>query len=86
MNFHRAVDALYDRGLCDCAIVTVPSPEVPSNGYEVSRKNSTIAVRSNRDRGVIEPQSWLLHSGINAMIHGTRFQSKTTGENFAIDA
>ena len=86
MNFHRAVDAPYDRGLRDRAIMTVPSPEAPSDGYEVSRKNSTIAVRSNRDCGVIEPRLWLLHSGINAMIHGARFQLKTAGENFTIDA
>ena len=86
MNFHRAVDAPYDRGLCDRAIVTIPSPEAPSNGYEDSRKNSTIAIRLNRDRGVIEPPSWLFHSGINATIHGARFQLKMAGENFTIDA
>ena len=36
---------------------TVHSPDVSSDGSEVSWKNSTIALRSNRDRGTIEPRS-----------------------------
>ena len=63
---HRDV---LDRGIMDCAIAIVHSPEAPSNDGEDSRKNSTIAVRSNRDHDAIELQSWLFHRGINAMIH-----------------
>ena len=36
-----------------------------SNGVGNSWKNTTIAVRSNRDRGAIEPRSWILPPGIN---------------------
>ena len=36
----------------------------PSDGQDDSRKNSTIAVRSNRDRGAIEPRSLMFHHGI----------------------
>ena len=35
-----------------------------SDSSEVSSKNSTIAVRSNRDRGAIEPRSGSLFGGI----------------------
>ena len=40
----------------------------PSNDGESSWKNSTIAARSNRDRGAIELRSWLLQRGIGAAI------------------
>ena len=43
-----------------------------SDGGEVSWKNSTIAVRSNRDRGAIEPRSWIFHRGITSTIIGRR--------------
>ena len=43
---------------------TVHSPDVSSDGSEVSWKNSTIAVRSNRDRGMIEPRSASFRGGI----------------------
>ena len=57
-----------------------------SDGWEDSWKKSTIVVRSNRDRGAIEPRSWLFHRGINATIHGARFQLKTAGEKSTIEA
>ena len=44
-----------------------------SDGPEDSWKNSTIAVRSNRDRGAIEPRSWSVRCGINSMIVGDVF-------------
>ena len=40
------------------------SSRSPSDGGEDSWKNSTIAVRSNRDRGAIEPRSWVFRRGI----------------------
>ena len=43
---------------------TVPSPELQSDDLQDSWKNSTIAVRSNRDRGAIEPRSWNLRCWI----------------------
>ena len=48
---HRTVDAPHNHGLLDRAIVTIQSPEAQSDGLEDSRKNFTIADRSNRDRG-----------------------------------
>ena len=45
-----------------------PSYLIKSDGDEVSWKNSTIAVRSNRDRGAIEPRSWNFWHGLKAMI------------------
>ena len=42
----------------------------PSDGQDDSQKNSTIAVRSNRDRGAIELRSWIFHHGIISMIIG----------------
>ena len=56
---HRTVDAPRNQGLRDRAIVTIESPEAQSDGAEGSWKHSMIAVRSNRDRGAIEPRSWL---------------------------
>ena len=76
MNSHRAVDAPHNHGLRNPAIVIIHSPEAQSDGLEDSRKNSTIAVRSNRDRGAIEPRSWLFHRGINATISAHGFNSK----------
>ena len=54
---HQTTDAPRNHGLRDRAIVTILSPEAQSDGVEGSWKNSTIAVRSNRDRGVIKPRS-----------------------------
>ena len=73
---HRTVDAPHNHGLLDRAIVTIQSPEAQSDGLEDSRKNSTIAVRSNRDRGAIEPRSWPFHRGINATISAQGFNLK----------
>ena len=49
---------------------TIGSPPylIKSDGEEVSWKNSTIAVRSNCDRGVIERRSWNFRHGLKAMI------------------
>ena len=44
------------------------SVRFPSDGGEDSWKNHTIVVRSNGDRGAIEPQSWILCRGIDSMI------------------
>ena len=49
----------------DHAIVTLQLPEARSDGVEGLWKNSKIAVRSNRDRGAIEPRSWSICCGIN---------------------
>ena len=71
------------RDVLDHAIAIVHSPEAPSDGWEDSWKKSTIVVRSNRDRGAIEPRSWLLHRGNNATIlpiPGARFPLKMAGE------
>ena len=73
---HRTVDAPHNHSLLDRAIVMIHSPEAQSDGLEDLRKNSTIAVRSNRDCGVIEPRSWLSHRGINATISAQGFNSK----------
>ena len=73
---HRTVDAPHNHGLLDRAIVTIQSPEAQLNGLEDSRKNSTIAVRSNHDRSVIESRSWLFHRGISATISAQGFNSK----------
>ena len=78
------VDAPHDHNLLDRAIVTVPSPEALSDGYEVSRKNSTIAVRSNRDRGAIEPRSWLFHRGFTATISAHDLNSRR--HDFIVDS
>ena len=48
----------------DRAIVTLQSPEDRPDDVVGLWKNSTIAVRSNRDRGAIEPRSGSLHGGI----------------------
>ena len=49
---------------------TIGSPPylIKSDGEEVSWKNSTIAVRSNRDRGAIKLRSWNFRHGLKAMI------------------
>ena len=39
----------------------------PSDGQDNSQKNSMIAVRSNRNRGAIEPRSWIFCHGIISM-------------------
>ena len=65
---HQMVDAPRNHGLRDRAIVTIKSPEAQSDGVEGSWKNSTIAVRSNRDRGAIEPRSWIFNHGFKATI------------------
>ena len=48
--------------------------DASSDGGEDSRKNSTIAVWSNHDRGIIEPRSWLFYHENEATIHGAWFQ------------
>ena len=53
--FHWTADAPRNLGPRDCAIETLQSLEDRSDGVEGLWKNSTIAVRSSRDRGVIEP-------------------------------
>ena len=63
---HLTADAHRNRGPRDRAIVAIRSPEALSDGYEDMGKNSTIAVRSNRDRGVIEPRSRSICCGINS--------------------
>ena len=40
----------------------------PSDGWESAWKKSKIVARSNRNRGAIEPRSWLLHGGITSTI------------------
>ena len=58
-------------------IAIVHSPEAPSDGREDSWKNSTIAVRSNRDRGAIEPRLWIFHRGITSTrSHGDRVRPR----------
>ena len=50
-----------------------------SDGADVSWKNSTIAVRLNRDHGAIEPRSWSVHRGIASMgSDSDRWRIKTT--------
>ena len=58
------VDAPHDHSLLDRTIVTVPSPEALSGGYEDTWKNSTIEPRSRRDRAaIVELKLWnRLHS------------------------
>ena len=54
-----------------CLTIAIRPPthlKIQSDGVEDSWKNTTIAVRSNRDRGAIEPRSWILHCGIDSMI------------------
>ena len=65
--FHPMADAHRNHGPRDRAIVTIRSPEALSDGYEDTWKNSTIVVRSNRDRGPIEPRSWSLRYGITSI-------------------
>ena len=60
------MDPPHDRGAVDRGIAIVHSAEASSDGGEDSRQNSTIAVRSNRDRGAIEPRSWLFHREVEA--------------------
>ena len=47
---------------------TVHRFDASSDDPDASWKNSTIAVRSNRDRGAIEPRSWSVRGGINSTI------------------
>ena len=42
--------------------------DASSDDPDASWKNSTITVRSNRDRGAIEPRSWSVRCGINSTI------------------
>ena len=42
--------------------------DASSDDPDASWKNSTIVVRSNRDRGAIEPRSWSVRCGINSTI------------------
>ena len=75
----RTEQTAYDHSRRDRTIVTVPSPEALSDGYEDTWKNSTIAVQSNRDRGAIEPRSWKFRRGIVATeSNGGRLLTSTT--------
>ena len=47
---------------------TVLCFDASSDDPDALWKNSTIAVRSNRDRGAIEPRSWSVQCGINSTI------------------
>ena len=50
-----------------------------SDGYEDTLKNSTITVRSNRDRGAIELRSWKFQRGIASTgSDGGRLLTSTT--------
>ena len=51
------VDSHHDRGARDRRIAIVHPAGASTDGIDASWKNTTIAVRSNRDRGAIEPQS-----------------------------
>ena len=73
--FHRTADAPRNLGPCDRAIVTIQSSEVRSDGVEGLWKNSTIAVRSSRDRGAIEPRSRLDKAGIGELTWWNRCHS-----------
>ena len=42
--------------------------DASSDGPDASWKNTTIAIRSNRDRRIIEPRSWSVRCGINSTI------------------
>ena len=46
-----------------------------SDGVGDTWKNTTIAVRSNRDRGAIEPRSWILPRGIYSTTFARQFRS-----------
>ena len=46
-----------------------------SDGVGDAWKNTTIAVRSNHNRGAIEPRSWILPRGIYPTIIGRQFRS-----------
>ena len=59
-----AVDSHHDRGARDRWIAIVHPTGASSDGSEASWKNSTIAIRSNRDHGAIEPRSGSLRDGI----------------------
>ena len=62
------MDPPYDRGTLDRGIAIVHSAEAPSDDEEDSRKNPTIALRSNRNSGAIEPRWCVFHRGITSMI------------------
>ena len=47
--------------------------KISSDGVGDAWKNTTIAVRSNRDRGAIEPRSWILPHGIYPTIIERQF-------------
>ena len=62
------MDPPHDHGTLDQGIAIVHSAEAPSDGGEDSQKNPTIAVRLNRDRGAIQPRSWIFRHGITSTI------------------
>ena len=62
------------------------SVRFPSDDGEDSWKKSTIVARSNRDRGVIEPRSWLLQRGIEKTILSTDSDGNHLSTNITIDA
>ena len=67
-----AVDPPHDRGALDRGIAIVHPAEASLDGVEDSWKDTTIAVRSNRDRGAIKPRSWIFHRGIDSAIFRRR--------------
>ena len=67
--------------------------QAPSDGQDDSRKNSTIAVRSNRNRGAIEPRSWIFRRGITSTISNSihwriniKINSRSWPDHGAIEA
>ena len=77
--FHRTADAPRNLGPRDRAIVTLQSLKDRSDGVEELWKNSTIAVRSSRDRAAIEPRLGSIRGGITAIrVEGNRRTTRTT--------
>ena len=56
--FHRQTIAIFNNRTASGGLAS------QSDDFKGSWKNSTIAVRSNRDRGAIEPRSWSCRRGI----------------------
>ena len=64
LTLHRTADLHRDRGARDPLIVIVHPAVLSSDGADKTGKNPRIAVRSSRDRGVIEPRSYVFCGGI----------------------
>ena len=60
--------------------------DASSDGPDALWKNSSIAVRSNRDRGTIEPRSWSVRGGINSTIVRQCFREDLQRDRRPIDA